>query len=231
MQIPAPIQEEAHAGLLNMHANPLHHFDWRTRRQIYRLFTPLSNPIVFKARSYLAILAAEYVHPVFSSRFPERDLPRRLIDTSIRVVDGILNKDDPQVLEIEDEGYHATGGFIAYDDKVQGVICNASYAAFATYKALVEILHMPDPWQHIDHLGKIKSQYSVGGQVDSPVWTPGSEFTDEDWAGLAGAGDTAAAAAMAFATTEDSAMPQPERLKTFWIWWVNVALPGAWESA
>jgi hypothetical protein len=229
MQVPASIQEIAQAGLLRMQADPLHNFDWRTRRQIYKLFTPLSNPVVRKARSYLAILAAEHVRPIFSSRFPERDLPQRLIDTARSVSDGILDEGDPQVLDVEDEGYHATGGYIAYDDKIQMVIHNADYAAFATYKALIEILHMPDPWQHIGNLRKIRSQYLVGGEVDPSFWTPGSEFMDEDWAGLAGAGDTAAAAAMAFATTEDSAMPQPDKLEAFWIWWANVALPGSWE--
>ena len=230
MRVPDAIQDKARAGLELMLAHPAHHFDWKIRRDIYQLFAPYSDPPIFRARCHLAISAAEYVLPIFTSHFPDQDLPSRLIATAVGIVVGQIDRNDPHVSEVEDEGYHANGGYMAYDATTQMVLYNASYAAFAAYKALAEIRHMQNPWQHVDRLSKSNNLYAAAGRVNPSLSTPGSQFTDEDWASLAAAGDTAAAAAMAFSTSERDPAPKADRLKEFWGWWVNVALPGAWQA-
>jgi hypothetical protein len=231
MQIPDLIRDKAVTGLQRMRADPIHHYDWRTRREIYQLFASYPEHLALAARSRLAISAAERVLPIFVSHFPDRDLPRRLLQTAVGLADGELERDNPQVLQTEDEGYHATGGYIAYDDTTQKILFNASYAAFAAYKALVEIRHLQDPWHNADRFSKSGDIYSLGARSETRHSTSGSEFTDEDWASLAAAGDTAAAAAMATASSEFDPSPRPEALREFWIWWVEEALPSAWKAA
>jgi hypothetical protein len=231
MQMPTAIQEMANAGLQSMHANPAHHYDWRIRRQTYKLFSPPSDPVVCRARRYLPIIAAEHVLPIFSARFPDEGLPRKLLDTAIGLTDGSIEKDDPAVHVVEDEGYHATGGFLALDQKTESMVHNASYAAFATYKALVEVRYTQDPWLHAAMFHKSGNLYSMGARDDLQTWPSGEEFTDQDWASLAAAGDTAAPAAVAVASSEVSPYAQSDKLEQFWRWWVGVALPLAWERA
>jgi hypothetical protein len=97
MQVPSPIQDTAQAGMESMLSNPSHHFDWRTRREIYLLFQPISDPVILKARRLLPILSAEHVLPIFSSHFPQDDLPRRLIDAAMAITVGSLELTDPRV--------------------------------------------------------------------------------------------------------------------------------------
>jgi hypothetical protein len=218
MRIPSPIQDKAQQGLEGMLSDPTHHFDWRIRREIYQLFAPSSDPIVLRARRLLPILAAEHVLPIFSSHFPKDDLPRRLINTAMWVTAGGIEPEDPRVYRVADEGYHATGGGIAFDYESGKLIYNADYAAFSAYKCLVEIHGLQDPWIHADKFHKSGGVFGAGGDLGSQGWTSGNEFTDRDWAGLAAAGDTAAAAAMAEATSEHDNEPASDKLRQFWTW-------------
>jgi hypothetical protein len=57
----------------------------------------------------------------------------------------------------------------------------------------------------------------------------GDAATDEDIAHLAAFSDTASAAALAYAYERLRFHLHPARLRMFWEWWVEAALPAAWD--
>jgi len=56
--------------------------------------------------------------------------------------------------------------------------------------------------------------------------TQGEQFSDMDWA-ESGKSDTAAA--IAWSCTPDTYQPHVNKLKSFWEWWFNTAIPEAWN--
>jgi hypothetical protein len=60
---------------------------------------------------------------------------------------------------------------------------------------------------------------------------PPDEITDEDIGYLSAVGDTAGAAAMAWACRSRTELVyDPDRLLGFWTWWTDEALPAAWAG-
>jgi hypothetical protein len=88
MKVPTEVQALTRIGLEEMYKNPLHHFDWHIRQDIYRQFRQMHPEQCDTVRGWLAVSAAQRVLPVFTSTFPEDDLPARLLDMAIQVVEG-----------------------------------------------------------------------------------------------------------------------------------------------
>lgn len=229
MTLPSEIVDLGNAALASMRADPTHHLDWRLRQGLYLALEAYPASLVRQVRGRLAVLAAQYVLPIFTHAFPARTLPRDLVTMAIAILDNTIAPEDAR--RIEDQGYHAIGNGIGYDVERALLLHNADTAAFAAYKAVVEARGWRDPFAHAARFAKAPLIAGVGNTFVAGEWIAGDQWTDEDWAHTAGAGDTAAAAAVAFACTEESTACRPKHLRHFWEWWVQTALPQAWEIA
>lgn len=229
MSLPSEIVVLSNAALASMRATPTHHLDWRLRQGLYLALETYPEPLVRQARGRLAVLAAQYVLPIFTRAFPTRTLPHDLITTAIAILDNTIAPVEAR--RIEDHGYHAIGNGLGYDTEQGILLHNADTAAFATYKAIVEARGWRDPFARAASFAKAPVIVGIGNTLAAGEWRTGDQWADEDWAQTAGAGDTAAAAAVAFACTEASTACRPEHLRNFWEWWIQTALPLAWEIA
>jgi hypothetical protein len=211
-------------SLFNFGKRRKSYFDWRKRREIYKLLNVDSVTTSNPRHKFLAILSAEYVLSLFKPIYPDDSLVFDLFEgakafTEYRVAD--IDKLD----EIEDAGYHSSQWF-GYNFETKQRNYQSAYAGFAAYKALVEVRHMIDPWQYVDNMSKSNGVMRFGS-TDHSGWTSGHDFTDEEWNHLAALGDTAAAASFAYATSHTLDQCRPKLLYEFWKWWVEVALPKA----
>jgi len=218
------ILEIAKAELNRLNLDSVNYFDWRKRREIYKLLnvdsTITSNP----RHKFLAIQSAEFVLPLFQPIYPDDSLVFELFEGAKAFSENCVVNHE-KLDEIEDAGYHASEWF-GYNFENEQRDYQSTYAGFAAYKALVEVRHMIDPWKHVDNISKDNGVMRLGG-TDHTGWISGHEFTDEEWNHLAAFGDTAAAASFAYSTSRTSDRCQPKLLYEFWKWWVEVALPKA----
>ena len=203
MKTPDKVRELANVGLEEAYRHPQHHFDWRIRRQIYRLFT--MYPLGSRVHDWLAVLTAERVLPIFSTTFPDDDLPPRLFEAAKRIAEDPITVKEIDLDVLLSEGYHGVGlDATQWHNKIA---LNAEYAGFAAYKALVEV---SGNYDLLGGVGKIKrgtypsgeSVMSIGGTDTIAIWETGDTFSDEDIAHLAAYSDTASAGAMASACAE-----------------------------
>jgi len=218
------ILEIAHMGLEQMRRHPLNYYDWRVRREIYGLLNVNSKSIPDRRHQSLAILAAEYVLPLYQPTEPDDRLVYQLLETAQAFIQNQI--DIAKVDEIEEAGYNAAQWF-GYDFEKDQWHYQSAHAGFAAYKALVEVRHLIDPWEGIERLSKGDGVHRLGREPHPEGWTVGAEFTDDDWCNLAAFGDTASVAAFAYATSAEADECLPENLRDFWEWWVGVALPKA----
>src|SRR5450432_1466415 len=120
---------ESHAlidqALEAMHSDPNHRLDWHRREAIYTAFGQISDSHILKIRGRLAILAAEYVKPIFTERYPLETLVHDLLNAAHGLLDGTVQLEDAK--QIEDIAYHTFG-----NEAFRQV--NASIAGFASYK-------------------------------------------------------------------------------------------------
>jgi len=218
------ILEIAHLGLDQMKQHPRNYLDGRIRREIYNLLNVNSTLHPDRRHQSLAILAAEYVLPLYQPTGLDDRLVYQLLEAARAFTQN--ETDVAKVDEIEEAGYNAAQWF-GYDFEKDQWHYQSAHAGFAAYKALVEARHLIDPWDGIERLSKSDGVHRVGGEPHPEGWTVGAEFTDDDWCNLATFGDTASAAAFAYATSADVDECLPEKLRDFWEWWVSVALPKA----
>ena len=218
------ILEVAHIGLERMRQHPLSYYDWQVRREIYKLLNVNSTSLPDRRHQSLALQAAEHVLPLYVRTEADDQLVYQLLETARAFTQNQI--DIAKVNEVEEAGYNAAQWF-GYDFEKDKWNYQSAHAGFAAYKALVEVRHLIDPWDGIDRLSKGDGVHRLGGEPHPEGWTVGADFTDADWNHLAAFGDTAAAAAFAYATTVHSEQCNPSRLIEFWEWWIGVALPKA----
>lgn len=218
----AMILEIAKAELKRLNPDSVNYFDWRKRREIYKLLNVDSTTTSSPRHKFLAIQSAKFVLPLFRPIYPDDSLVLQLFEGAKAFAENRV-EDLEKLNEIEDMGYHTEFGY-NYGKEERDF--QSTYAGFAAYKALVEVRHMIDPWEYVDNLSK-GDGVMLFGSPSLSGWTSGNDFTDEEWNHLAASGDTAAAASFAYATSRTSGQCQPKLLYEFWKWWVEVALPKA----
>jgi hypothetical protein len=217
-------------ALDEMLADTHHRLSPRRRRQIYESLARSSEPATQQAQRWLAVLAAKRVLPLFERLFPDDDLPREILDAAVGVLQGSV--DDARTAELEDEGYHASGNAWGYEE-LDEITWPASLAADAAYHALKEARGF-QPLKHLE-------QYHMDGTVTSPSQedeaftaepepSRGDTWLDEDIC-TGNDTDTAAAAAVASSCREDGPVCDPAKLRVFWTWWLEDAVPTAIEAA
>jgi hypothetical protein len=225
-----PLQLLLDTALGEVKVDPHHRLAPQRRRQIYDALLRSTDFAVQQAQGWLAVLAARRVLPLFERVFPDDSLPRDILDTAVGVLQGSV--DDARAVEIEDEGYNASGNAWGYDE-LEEITWPAALAADASYHALKEARGF-QPLNHLD-------RYHTVGTVTSPLQddavfslepepTRGYTWPDEEVCTVADA-DTAAAAAVASSCREDGPVCDPEKLQAFWTWWLVEAIPMAIEAA
>lgn len=217
------ILEIAKAELKRLNPDSVDYFDWRKRREIYKLLNVDATTTSSPRHKFLAIQSADFVLPLFRPIYPDDSLLVFQLFEGAKAFSENRVENLEKLNEIEDMGYHSEFGY-NYEKEERDF--QSTYAGFAAYKALVEVRHMIDPWKYIDNLSKGNGVMRFGSPNPSG-WTSGNDFTDEEWNHLAASGDTAAAASFAYATSRISGQCQPKLLYEFWKWWTEVALPKA----
>ena len=218
------ILEIATEELKRLNPDSVNYFDWRKRREIYKLLNVNSSTTSNPRHKFLAIQTAEFVLPSFRQTYLEDSLVFELFECAKAILDNRVD-DFEKLSRTEDAGYHASEWF-GYNFENNQRDFQSTHAGFTAYKALVEVRHMIDPWKNVGRLSK-GDGISKYGSTTPTGWTNGEEFTDEDWSHLAALGDTAAAASFAYSTSSTSNQCQPKLLYDFWKWWAEVALPKA----
>ena len=218
------ILDIAKTELKRLNPDTVSYFDWRKRREIYRLLNVDSGTTSNPRHKFLAIESAEFVLPLFRPIYPDDSLVFELLEGAKAFFENRVD-DFEKLDQTEDAGYHASQWF-GYNFEKEERDFQSAYAGFAAYKALVEVRHMVDPWKYVDHMSKGNGLMRFGS-TDHSGWTSGHDFTDEEWNHLAASGDTAAAASFAYSASRTADQCQPKLLYEFWKWWAEVALPRA----
>ncbi|HEU4323543.1 MAG TPA: Imm5 family immunity protein [Roseiflexaceae bacterium] len=226
MKLSIKITDLAAQGLEQMENHPKHHFDWRTRREIYRLLRDKHGRAGTQVHGWIAVNAAEYVFPIFAAAFPDDRLPGRLIRYAKRILNGSIDRKSWRIKMLEEEGYMGTGidNMVVRNDLPA---YNADYAGAAAYHALMEARGALRLLDNVEGLRRRDGMFVSGGMETADPTEDSRLFTDEDIAHLAAYSDTAGPAAIAFACEHEQFLVHPERLRVFWRWWVEVALPDA----
>jgi hypothetical protein len=223
MTLPDSITELAAQGVKAMRRDPHHYFDWRIRREIYRSLKQINSPPGKTIHAWLGVLAAEHVLPIFTRRFPEDSLPADLLAMAIQVAEGNIAPQSDRVSNLLNEGHFRTG--INNFTWRGSLVYNAEYAGQACYKALLEATRYQELLEDIEQCPHLKRKLpSIGNQAALAI-------KDTDFAFLDAYGDTAASAAIAYACRPDKSILRCDSLRLFWEWWVDTALPVAWERA
>ena len=217
-------------ALDEMQADAQHRLSPQRRRQIYGVLARSADPAMQQAQGWLAVLAAKRVLPLFEHLFPDDDLPREILDAAVGVLQGSV--DDTRAAELEDEGYNASGNAWGYEE-LDEITWPAALAADASYHALKEARGF-QPLRRLE-------QYVTVGTVTSPFQEDeaftmepepirGDTWLDEEICTVNDT-DTAAAAAVASSCREDGPVCDPARLRAFWAWWLEDAIPMAIKAA
>lgn len=122
-----------------------------------------------------------------------------------------------------DQGYEAFGILLqeAFDSP-EDFPLNAVLAGKTAYNALAEVVG-GDIFHHLQR--DIVVGRTPQGQLQYAAW---QSVTDEVFV-LRTGGDTAGAAALAFASNAASTNCDSGRLLEYWQWWLSEAIPQAWE--
>ncbi len=225
--LPEELQLLVNTALAEVNANPQHRLVPQRRRQIYDAFKASMDPVSQRARSWLAVITAQRVLPLFQQEFPEDTLPQDLLNAAIGVLQGQV--DDATADDIQDHGYHASGNTWGHDETE--ISWNADLAGCATYHALKEARGQ-EPLGHLNKFFKLGEVSWPSGRSISEYPQPirADQFTDEDLCQIENS-DTAAAAAVAFACEPGGPLCDSSKFQEFWIWWLTVAIPEAWKTA
>ena len=227
--LPQDIQALAAGALAEMEADPRHHLQPQRRQALYAALAGAADPALRTAAYWLAVLAAERVLPLFRAQCPDDELPPALLATAIGVLEGRV--DAATAAEMEEQGYRASKNAWGYE--AGELPWPVGLAADAALRALKEARG----YQPLTDLGPLLRRGTVElqpGPEDAPPLLPpepaGPALNDEDLCQME-SGDTASLAAVAAASSEFGPTCDPERLRAFWAWWLQEALPAALAAA
>lgn len=206
-----------------------HHLPWRERRAFYADLG--DHAAARRLRGWLAILSAQRALPLVLTRTPWDPQPLQNLDASIRYLRGEAyplpnGKSLPTELVVQASYDAVSEGYDHFTDQFHA---DASRASAATHKALLEATGHLDRFEGIQYLHLENGGLTMKGGValrDDQIAS-----TDEDWGVLAAVGDAAGAAAVALACSSESASCDPRKLRAYWTWWLDEALPRARQIA
>lgn len=227
--LPALLRTIVEEGLQAMEQHPDHQFDWQTRRVLYRTCRAAFPNVSRQFLGWAAVAAAKQVLPIFISSIPDDDLPANLVRYAEKIMRNERRPRSPWLSRLLDDGYMGTG----IDNLVWRVVIayDAEYAGTAAYKALLEVSGRSDLLDDVEQgieRGWV-TLFERCHQRTEPIGA--AEITDSDLAHLAAHGDTAGAAAIASACAPEQFRVDPKKLRSYWQWWSDVALPQAWQQA
>ncbi len=190
-----------------------HHLDGMLRQQFYDdIGYDTKEARAF--RGWLAVLCVQKVLPILLAADPTDSAPFDELSACISL---LLGGQPPRdLLILENANYH--GHWINMRYLTGRPPENALAVRMSSFKAMLEIkawdseFGWQSPFHGVQVLDKQGQPYAV---------------TDEYWAGSAGTGDAAGAAAVAWACSAESRACDPERLRQFWTWWLDEAWPQA----
>ena len=217
--IPSDLERLIDEALRDMREHPSHQLAAARRRVIYEAFGTKSDPIASRARGWLGIFVARHVLPIFQEALPHEDLPQRLLEMAEGVVRGAV--DAKIAIQEASEGHEVAGRLWGYEEA--DVPWNAYFAGSSADRALVEAAGW-DPFQYLDRFHRV--DLTSGSDVQDEQT---DRWNDEELAQIGG--DTASAAAVAYACGVGSPGCDPDKLREFWEWWLTQAIPEAWRAA
>jgi Immunity protein Imm5 len=222
MSLPPALQHACQALAGNLMQAPLLHPTPHQRRMLYKAFGPWDAAFPQRVRAWLAVFAAQRALPIYQSnpsRFPDDDLPAQLIDTALQVLHG---RAEPQrVKEMAEWGYNAAGHCWGYDE--DELPFHIDCAGHAAYHALGGATH------DLYFLQDLDTGYGMMTPKGVHIIS-GAEWTNQRLLDFARAVDTALYAAAALATNPVSQEWEPQPWQAFWMWWLDEAIPMAWEQ-
>jgi hypothetical protein len=228
-QLPSELRLLAESGLHAMERHADYHYDWQTRRTLYRTCRSTYPTQASSFIGWLAVQAAQYVLPIFTSAIIDDALPQQLVTYAEKIMKKQRRPRSSRVSYLLDQAYLCTG--IDCLDWRPITAYNAEYAGTTAYKALIEASGQHDLLEDIElgiQRGWVEPRTRTRNHVQ-PIHP--SDITDSDIAHLAAFGDTASSAAIAFACARESFSLDATKLRQFWEWWVHSALPKAWQQA
>lgn len=214
--IPPELSQVLASALDEVHSHPKHHLRPVRRRQLYDLLARVAPATSPNIRSSLAIISATHVLPIFEHMLPDQPMPRRLLNLAQRVLVDRLAPGSWRVQNYLDMSYHAAGNGWGCDE--DDISLSADLAGYAARKALLEVVGY-EPLSSLSYLHVF----------DNGVRLSGEQLTDAHIANGED-GDTASAAAAAYALDVLDPHVAPQRLRTFWEWWLQDACTQAWQQ-
>jgi Immunity protein Imm5 len=200
-----------------------HHLDWRLRRAFYLALGDDLQSV--HMRGWLAILSAQRVLPIILNATPWEPQALQDLDAAVRFLRGwpypIHGKPSFTPDQVSEASYDACEeGYNLLTDTDRADVIRAQVAAA---KALLEVGQTgKHRFEGIEH-------YYVTSQGVAFSGTPQPEDNvtgdDEAWSVLIAVGDAAGAAAVASACGPDTSACDPDKLQTYWMWWLTDAVP------
>lgn len=216
MQIPENVKSLIDLLLVQIRSDSLHRLQAQKRQEIYEAFGPRTDRQATSARGWLAVITARYVLSIFEQALSGEDHPRKLIEMAEATLRGNLRVED--AIHEAAEGHEIAGRLWGREDTE--VTWNVYLAGTAAHRALAEAAGV-DPFKKISWILASESP-DQGGQ---PI--PFDQLPDEKLAERLG--DTASAAAVAYAYDVDQLKCDPNKLLEVWCWWLEKAIPAAWN--
>ena len=246
---PLPDQVSRHLGkayyaLVTPPTDYGYDLSFKHRMHIYNAFGRRNNRVANRARGWLGVLAAQKALPHYTMDY---NLPNLFIQAATDVLWGLEDEryevdyfGEKTIDELEYMGYHVSGNRWGYDNG--DVDFNGYMAGNATICALREAqgyAPLKTFEQHVK-VAEVRMEEKDGRRIVTdyqPVRPPEPKLkTYDTWeVGQSTATDAAACAALALSTHTEPATGKVRlrhtQLRQFWEWWIEKAVPAAWEAA
>jgi hypothetical protein len=108
-ELPPELRLLAESGLRAMERHPEHHYDWQTRRALYRTCRSTYPPQTSSFIGWLAVYAAQYVLPIFTSSITDDNLPQQLVTYAEKIMKKQRRPRSSRVSYLLDQAYLCTG--------------------------------------------------------------------------------------------------------------------------